>query len=301
MSEEEYIDLYSVLGNGGYWNVNKKIASTIGIVATTILSDLISKKRYFEERGQLENGGWFFNTVENITLDLYITNHEFKSCMSNLLETGFIQKKVKGIPAKTYYKINEKKIANFLIYGEAIYGNKPTKKITSLAKINKLEERLSSNSIGEDRQEIIINNNNKINKDRDRENLDFNSFMKLYKDTYKSKTGQLDVSDFFSIEKLFAYCKESVANEIDISIPNVLERLFYTFSMDSFYSGKYTPQAKFLLSISKNKKLLMVGEKVAKTYKKGEQKEAMINIVKANIENGKDYTLTEEEEKEIFG
>lgn len=309
--ENEYIDLYSILGNGGYWNVNKKIASKIGIIATTILSDLISKKRYFEERGQLEKDGWFFNTVENITLDLYITNHEFKTCMTRLLESGFIQKKVKGIPAKTYYKIQERKIAKFLLYEEAIYGNKPTKKITSSAIINEQAKTLSTNKTLEDHQEIIIKNNNKEIKEVDIEisrnfNNDFNTFMNEYKRIYKDKTGQLDVSGFYEIEKLYTYCNEAVTEKIAISIYEVLERLFYTFNQHDFYKNNYTPQAKYLLSIAKNKKLLQVGEKPVsnnKTHKKGqEQKERMMEIVKQNIDAGyAGSDLTPEEEIELFG
>lgn len=109
------IDLHSIISSESFWQVNKKIARYFKDNNTAILlEDLVSKKKYFESKNQVDVDGYFFNTSENIEEDCNLSYHKQKGCLKQLKEAGFIDTKLKGVPAKLHFKIFENQILNFL-------------------------------------------------------------------------------------------------------------------------------------------------------------------------------------------
>ena len=89
------------------------MAKEIGLNATILLSDLISKEQYFIENGTISNG-WFFNTASNIEKDTTLTHYQQKKAIETLENLYFIETKLKGLPAKLHFKILEKNILTYL-------------------------------------------------------------------------------------------------------------------------------------------------------------------------------------------
>ena len=56
----------NILGQDAFWIINKSLAKEIGLEASLLLSDLLTKSQYFDEE-------WFFNTAENIQEDTGLT------------------------------------------------------------------------------------------------------------------------------------------------------------------------------------------------------------------------------------
>lgn len=149
--KDEFL-ISDILSNEAFWIVNKKIASHFKDNDTAILlADLISKQKYFENKGQL-NEGFFFNTSENIERDCNISYHKQKKCIENLKKIGFVETWRTGTPAKLHFKIIENQIWNFL--------NSSFRKIQNLD-LEKFE--LNNNKY----------NNNKFNKDSEKDENKF--------------------------------------------------------------------------------------------------------------------------------
>lgn len=103
-----------VLGQSAFWIVNKELSKRLDIYPTLLLSDLIDKQEYFRARGELDIDGYFFNTSEDIEESTTLTYHMQKKCIKKLEESKLLDTKLKGMPAKVHFKVNEIKIWDFL-------------------------------------------------------------------------------------------------------------------------------------------------------------------------------------------
>ena len=106
-----------LLSSSAFLIVNKHIAKEIGLKATILLSDLISKEQYFED-------DWFFNTESNITQDTTLTPYQQRNALKTLLKYQIIEVKRMGVPAKKHFKINEEQVIKLL-------NNKLSKNLTT--------------------------------------------------------------------------------------------------------------------------------------------------------------------------
>ena len=102
-----------LLSSSAFLVVNKFLANEIGLNATILLSDLVSKEQYFIENGTINNG-WFYNTALNIEKDTTLTHYQQKKAIETLENICFIETKLKGLPAKLHFKILEKNILRYL-------------------------------------------------------------------------------------------------------------------------------------------------------------------------------------------
>jgi hypothetical protein len=102
-----------LLSSTAFLVVNKKLAALIGLKETILLADLISKEEYFIQNDTIQNG-WFFNTSANIKADTTLTPFQQRKCITSLKKHSIIDTKLKGIPAKQYFKINEDQVIKLL-------------------------------------------------------------------------------------------------------------------------------------------------------------------------------------------
>ena len=58
--------------------------------------------------------GWFFNTEANIEKDTTLNSYHQRKCIKVLKDKELIEVKLKGIPAKQYFKINEEQVLQIL-------------------------------------------------------------------------------------------------------------------------------------------------------------------------------------------
>lgn len=139
------MNCYHLLGQHAHWQINKQLTRLVGLEAALLLSDLVSKRQYFLENSDL-NDGWFFNTQSNIELDTTLSSHQQNKAVKSLIEKGFISVEKKGLPAKYYFYIHDDLILKNLT--------------TSALKIEALEikklKHINNN------KEIIIKNKNKV-------------------------------------------------------------------------------------------------------------------------------------------
>jgi len=137
--------IQKVLGQSSFWIVNKSIARYTGIESAVLLADLIDKQGYFETRNELDPEGYFYNTADNIEVSTSLTYHCQKKCLNVLKDIGFVETKLKGIPAKLHFKVVENKILNFLNTGSEEIQKQEPKEVET--KNNSLNNNKNDNKI----------------------------------------------------------------------------------------------------------------------------------------------------------
>lgn len=105
----------NILSQGSWWILNKALTLAIGLDASYILSDLISRHEYWERTKNLTEDGYFFCTKEQIEDDTSLSAYKQTEAVKILIERGLLKTKRMGSPAKLYYKLNFKAI-NALVH-----------------------------------------------------------------------------------------------------------------------------------------------------------------------------------------
>ena len=69
-----------------------------------MLSEIYSEYTYWKDRNELQQGGWFFSTVENMYYNTGLSKHQQLAACKELMEYGIIKMKYHGMPKKRYFK-----------------------------------------------------------------------------------------------------------------------------------------------------------------------------------------------------
>lgn len=152
--------LASLLASSKYIIVNKDLIQILGLNEAIILGELCSEYTYWANVNKLEDNEFFYSTRENIQKNTGITPHFQRTAMKNLEEKEIIYTKKKGIPCKTYYKIDEDKVIEFLKKAQLLPENPVVDEMN-----NKTLTEETTSQKQEKQQEIneIDTNNNNIN------------------------------------------------------------------------------------------------------------------------------------------
>lgn len=211
--------LSDIIGNDSYWQVNKKIARYFKDNNTAVLlSDFISKQKYFGDRNELQSfgdpissqyDGYFFNTSENIEKDCNISYHKQKSCINQLKDVGFIETIVKGLPGKLHFKINSNNIWNFL--NSSIEKNQ----ILELEKFELNNNKLNKNKINnvllekEPKGDVLKNSENSENSEFENLKKQNEILLKKLEEEKRKKVAPKKEKAFLkpTIEEIEEYCK----------------------------------------------------------------------------------------------
>ena len=71
-----------------------------------MLSEIYSEYTYWKDRNELQQGGWFYSTVENIYYNSGLSKHQQLSACKELEDYGIIKVKYHGMPKKRYFKFD---------------------------------------------------------------------------------------------------------------------------------------------------------------------------------------------------
>jgi len=133
-----------LLSSTAFIVLNKELAKKVGLKEAILLADLISKEKYFIDKGMID--GWFFNTESNIESDTTLNAYHQRKCIKTLKKFKIIETKRKGIPAKQYFKINEDQVMQIL--NNLIVNDCTT--------INKNKEIIINNNISNRRDDFVF-------------------------------------------------------------------------------------------------------------------------------------------------
>ena len=148
--------LLETLRADAYLTINKNLIKNIGLKEAVLYSDLLSKQKYFLDREILDNG-WFFNTIENVEKDTGLSAFQQRSVIGVLVDIGLIYHKLKGMPAKGYFKIRtDKQALNILLGSQGIIKKKDNEAIGRIFNVWNRAEVIKHNKIEPFRTAIEI-------------------------------------------------------------------------------------------------------------------------------------------------
>ncbi len=141
------MSILKLLASDGFLSVNKHIARVVGLDAAVLLAELASSHNYFEVTEQLTSEGMFFETVDRIEENTTLSKYQQSKAVNVLVESGILETKKIGIPAKRYFKINEQAVLDLL----------DDKMLKNLTTVSKKSEPMEV-------KKVNCNNNNIDNK-----------------------------------------------------------------------------------------------------------------------------------------
>ena len=100
----------NILSQNSWWVLNKSITTLLGLDASFLLSDLITRFEYWKKRGLLDEEGFFFVTKEEIEIDTTLSAYRQTTALRILESYKFVSSKRKGIPSKLFYRVSLDKI-----------------------------------------------------------------------------------------------------------------------------------------------------------------------------------------------
>lgn len=153
--------LASLLASSKYIIVNKDLIQILGLNEAVILGELCSEYTYWANREQLDDNEYFYSTRENLENNTGITPHFQRIALKNLEEKEIVTTKKKGIPCKTYYKIDEMKVIEYLKKARIISKSLDINEVND--KILTKETTSQKSEYQQDINEVDINNNNNNN------------------------------------------------------------------------------------------------------------------------------------------
>lgn len=101
------MSIMHLLTSNGFITVNKHLARTLGLDEAVIFGEMCGKYDYREARGELDENGYFFCTVEDLEDTTTLGERRQRKAINNLVEIGLIKQVTKGLPRKRFFKINE--------------------------------------------------------------------------------------------------------------------------------------------------------------------------------------------------
>lgn len=155
------MSVIELLRSDGSIIVNKKLAHVIGIEPAIMYSELISKQIYFEERSQLTDDGFFFNTVENMQEDTTLSKYQQSKAMKKLKELKLVEQSNRGVPQKRYFKVinDDMRLLQILGTGKKLKNSTSKSKKVEQLKVNKVSSNNTKiNNTKEIKYNIIASN-----------------------------------------------------------------------------------------------------------------------------------------------
>lgn len=184
-----------LLSTDGFIIYNKKLARTIGTNPAILLGYLCSEYNFYSSNGQLDKG-MFFCTREKIKYNTGLTETEQRTATKKLKELCIIETELKGMPSKTYYRINESSISSILSSEETSQqdARKPNNKM--LENLTTRPKESSQHDVRNPHTNNNINNNLKQNtKDNIKKNSKKKSKIDIKIESIEKKCLEYDLED----------------------------------------------------------------------------------------------------------
>ena len=163
------MNILQLLASSSFITLNKNVIKVVGLEEALLLGELCSEYDYWIKREELQDG-YFFSTVENIEENTTLNDYKQRKALKSLQQLKIVDVKVKGLPAKRYFKINEEQLIKLL---NIQYSNNLKYSSQNFKELDTKNFECNKN-----KQNKNKDNNKKINK-KDLEN-EFNELWELY-------------------------------------------------------------------------------------------------------------------------
>ena len=90
-----------LLMSNNYWVLNKEMVKLFGLEAAFLLSNFAEA-----ETLMADDKGWFYQTSDTVESMTTLSRHKQDQAVITLEKSGVLEKTVKGLPPKRYFRIN---------------------------------------------------------------------------------------------------------------------------------------------------------------------------------------------------
>ena len=102
-----------------------------------MLSEIYTEYTYWNDRNELQPGGWFFSTDENIYNNTSLSKHQQLMACKELESCGIIKIKYHGMPKKRYFKFDTTMLSK--LYSDFVSNSNQVKNTTIVEEPSSLE------------------------------------------------------------------------------------------------------------------------------------------------------------------
>ena len=106
--------MIKLVASSCFLTVNVAIAHEIGLDSAVVLGELASTQVYWEERGEVDENGMFYETAEQIEEKTTLTPYKQAKAIKALEDRGLVKTKMKGVPAKKYFYVDGEELGRLL-------------------------------------------------------------------------------------------------------------------------------------------------------------------------------------------
>lgn len=106
-------DIFNYLASDNYIVVNKTLIKTFGLEEAILIGELCSEYKYWLNNDRLEDD-MFYSSMENIEENTSLSPYKQRRIIESLTEAGILETRLKGLPAKKYFKIDFDALTNAL-------------------------------------------------------------------------------------------------------------------------------------------------------------------------------------------
>ncbi|MGN0974238.1 MAG: DUF6017 domain-containing protein [Bacilli bacterium] len=151
--------LMSILSSDGYIILNKYVMKALGLHEAILLGELCSEFIYWHKENKLQDG-FFYSTRENIEKETTLSPHQQRQAIKTLVNKGLVEIVEKDMPKKTYYRVDEKKVYQFLLETDLDFPDVKKFDDKTLKNLTTSDEEIEHQEV----KNFEINNNKNNNK-----------------------------------------------------------------------------------------------------------------------------------------
>lgn len=262
--------ILKLISSNCYGIYNKEIAKKLGLETAIILGELASEYDYYKKKNELDEEGWFYSTTENIEENTTLNYYYQKKAIDDLINKGILEQKLKGIPAKRYFRFNLENV-------KKIFEDNNSNDLNSSFKMS---EKLDTYSVKTNNNNINSNNNNYYNtttKEAPPKEQDIYSFIEQNFGRTLAPIEYLKVKEWGDSELVrYAISKAVLNNKCNI---NYIDKIIYYYKRNNIQSVKQAQEKEeeFLNNKKRNEYRYM--SSTEKANKEQEDFEAMLDRV----------------------
>src|SRR5699024_6601763 len=121
-----------LLLSSNYWVLNKNVVKTFGIETAFLLTNLAEAEQMMST-----DDGWFDQTSDTLEELTTLSRYKQDNAIEQLENAGILEKDVRGIPAKRYFRLNYKALANKIVNNSQTSVQKNDKQVFKKLATNK--------------------------------------------------------------------------------------------------------------------------------------------------------------------
>lgn len=181
------MNVIKLVASSSFLTVNVAIAHEIGLDSAVVLGELASAQVYWEERGEVDESGMFYETAEQIEEKTTLSPYKQAKAIKELEARGLVKTKMKGVPAKKYFFVDGEEL------GRLLESKFPKNLKASIQKtLNQDSKKLEGNNKRVNKKREVIKENNTVlnsllSEPVKEKLIDFLEYRKEIKKPYKSE------------------------------------------------------------------------------------------------------------------